>query len=112
MAKGAQGAVDMRLLPAAMAIVAGQRTSAVEAVLLVGKAVRFSGPGLDGPADHAAGECIANRFEFAHHLPPRHHHTLALWRGSRGDASPFPAWQDEWASLAAASTRRTGRIAA
>jgi hypothetical protein len=65
--EGGERPVDVRLLAAFVAIGPRQRRAAIEAGPLVGMAVgRFTGIGFDRAAENAAGDRIAQCFEFPH----------------------------------------------
>ncbi len=69
--EGAKGAVDVRPLPAGMAVIARQLRAAVQAVLLVRMAVgRFAGPWLDRARQHSACRRVTDRFQVRHAIPP------------------------------------------
>ncbi len=68
--EGRQGAVDMRALPAGVAIVAREARSAVQAIPFMGVAIRADARAwLDGPRQGSARHRVANRFQIRHHPP-------------------------------------------
>jgi hypothetical protein len=70
MEEGGQRAVDMRPLAAVKAILAGELGPAIEAIPFMRMTVGLPRARLDGAADHAARDRVANCFEIAHPLAP------------------------------------------
>jgi hypothetical protein len=70
MPEGMERSVDVRLLPASLAVGTAQFRAAVKAVLLVRMAVARSMAGLDRTSDDRAGCRVPNGFEIRHHASP------------------------------------------
>ena len=85
-------AVDMGVLAAGVAVIAGQFGAAVEAIPLVRVAViGFAGLGLDRAADDSPGHRVAQCFEFAGHPIPLYrerHYAVLRPRASRSRHGP------------------------
>ena len=67
--EGVQRPMDVRSLPASMAIFAGQIRTAVQAIILVRVSV-VTRARLDGPRQYRARRCITDRLEIRHDLSP------------------------------------------
>lgn len=69
--EGAERPMNMRMLPAAVAMGADQGRAAVQAVGFVRVPVTFAGCGFDRPTQHPASYRVSYSFDFSHHEPPR-----------------------------------------
>lgn len=69
--EGMKCPVNVRPLPACVAIVTGQLRAAIQAVLFMRMAV-FAGAGsrLDGPRQDRTARCVTDRFEIRHDQSP------------------------------------------